>query len=147
MLFRSVGSSARSTRADSYARHLWKRQGYPHYQRLAHHRRTLRDGAPKKKAQSDGDRVNLAPFQLGQKNSRIHDNAGDVTATRFLCTNRNTHCETTRAVQVANEVPGQTRRPQIRSRTKNFGRAIASNRPRPKAKEFVKKGSAVYAKA
>ncbi len=49
----SLEASARPARTDSYARHVWKRQGYPHYQRLAYHRRTLRDGAPKKKAQSD----------------------------------------------------------------------------------------------
>ena len=30
----------------------------------------------------DRDPVNLAPFQLGKKRSRIHDNGGKVTATR-----------------------------------------------------------------
>jgi hypothetical protein len=35
--------------------------------------------------------LRLAPLQLSQKSSRIHDNRGNVTATGFLCTNRNTH--------------------------------------------------------
>src|SRR5207248_1628599 len=36
----------------------------------------------------DGDPVNLASLQLGKKGSRVHANAGKVTATRFPYTNR-----------------------------------------------------------
>ena len=35
----------------------------------------------------DLDPVNLAPLQLGKKRGRIHDNRGNVNATRFSCTN------------------------------------------------------------
>ena len=52
---RSLEASARSARADSYARHVWKRQGYAHHQRPAYDRGTLRDGASKKKAQSGSE--------------------------------------------------------------------------------------------
>ena len=50
-------ASARSARADFHARHIWKRQGYSHHQRPAYNRGTLRDGASKKEAQSDTERV------------------------------------------------------------------------------------------
>ncbi len=49
--------SARPARANSYARYVWKRKGHAHHQRPAYHRRTLRDGASKKKAQSNSQHV------------------------------------------------------------------------------------------
>src|SRR5262249_9664892 len=38
-----------------------------------------------------------------EKSSRIHDNGGSVMTTRFSCTNRNTHYDAVRAVQLINE--------------------------------------------
>ena len=37
--------------------------------------------------------LGLASLQLRKKSSRIHDNGGNVTATRCLCTKRNTDCK------------------------------------------------------
>ena len=45
-------------------------------------------------ATAAGDPVNLAPLQLGKKSSRIHDNGGNITATRFSCTKRDTRLRT-----------------------------------------------------
>ena len=43
------------------------------------------DQQPRHDRVSDGDPVDLASLQLGKKSSRVHDDAGDVTATHFLC--------------------------------------------------------------
>ena len=61
----TTGQRFATLEADSYARHLWKRQGYPHHQRPAHHRRTLCDGASKKKAQSASERAVKRSHDVG----------------------------------------------------------------------------------
>ena len=61
------------------------------------------DQQPRHDRVRDRDPVNLAPLQLGEKRSRIHDNGGNVSATRFLCTNGDTDFDGMRAVQAMNE--------------------------------------------
>src|SRR5207237_1771575 len=67
--------------------------------------RSRLDQQPRHNRVRNGDPVNLAPFQLGKKCSRIHDNGGKVKATRFLCTNRNTHRDGVHTVQLVTECP------------------------------------------
>jgi hypothetical protein len=55
-----------------------------------------------------GDPVNLAPLQFCKKSSSIHDNVANFTATRFSCTNRNTHCDTAHGVQMMNDEANHT---------------------------------------
>src|SRR5439155_22731070 len=79
-------ASARSARADSYAGHVWKRQGHPHHQRPAYHRRTLRDGASKKKAQSDRE---YALKRSTRDRTRIHaENLPQESIGSFFVTDR-----------------------------------------------------------
>jgi hypothetical protein len=50
--------------------------------------------------------LQLPPRQLGQKVAGYTTMAETVTAMRFLSTNRNTHCDATRHVQVMNAHAG-----------------------------------------
>src|SRR5439155_25721822 len=48
------------------------------------------DQQPRHDRVRDCDPVNFPSLELGKKSSRIHDNRGNITATRFSCTKRDT---------------------------------------------------------